>query len=234
MRPSEIKDIIWDWNGTIIDDFPVALESINTMLDEHRLPGINSDKYRNVFGFPVRDCYIGLGFDVSSEPEWDRISRRFHDIYAGNWHKVRVRPGIPELLGLLTEQGMKNHILSASEKNILERQLSDLGIRDHFHSVHGLDDIYGSSKLDQGRRMLSELDIDRTGTLLIGDTMHDHEVAEALGVSCLLLSIGHQAEWRLKTCGCRLVGSIDDLHGLLLNGCGWEAKHSKAAFQCVR
>lgn len=220
MKYKAIANIIWDWNGTIIDDFPVALASINTMLDEHNLPGISGEKYRNMFGFPIRDCYTGLGFDVSEESEWDRISRRFHDIYAGNWHKVRVRPGIPELLAVLAGQGMRNHILSASEKNILERQLGDLGIRDHFRSVHGLDDIYGSSKIDQGRRMLSDLDMDPAGTLLIGDTIHDHEVSQELGISCLLLSIGHQAEWRLKTCGCSIVGSIDDLQVLLLGGSG--------------
>ncbi len=216
MNIDNIKHVIWDWNGTIIDDFPVALESLNVMLIEHNLPAVDGLKYRDVFRFPVKDCYVGLGFNLEEDREWDRISQRFHTIYASNWHKVNVRKGIPELISLLSENGIRHHILSASEINILERQLDDLKIRTCFSSVYGLRDIYGSSKVEQGMKMLADLRVNPSEVVMIGDTTHDYDVAMQLGVQCLLLSIGHQAEWRLKACDCQIVDSVKVLQELFL------------------
>jgi len=233
MNIDNIKHIIWDWNGTIIDDFSAALESINTMLGEHDLPVIDGMKYRDVFTFPIKDCYIELGFDLAKDSEWTRISQRFHDIYASNWHKVIVRKGMPELLIFLSDNGIRHHILSASEIGRLERQLKDLKIRDYFSSVYGLSDIYGSSKVDQGLRLLADLEIHPSEVIMIGDTIHDYEVASEMGIQCLLLSIGHQAEWRLKACACPRVDSIGSLQDMFIPPVTAEALKLEMAGPCV-
>ena len=75
--------------------------------------------------------------------------------------------------------------------------LGEHGIRQHFGHVSGLDNLHAASKLENGRRMLATLALPPHEIVLIGDTNHDHEVAAALGIGCLLLADGHQAESRL-------------------------------------
>ena len=47
--------------------------------------------------------------------------------------------------------------------------------------------------------------------LLIGDTVHDVAVAEAIGVDCLLIPGGHQDDQRLEASGARRIGCLSDL-----------------------
>jgi hypothetical protein len=57
------KNIIWDWNGTLLNDITICIKSMNILLKERTLPLISEDKYRDIFTFPVRNYYEQLGFD---------------------------------------------------------------------------------------------------------------------------------------------------------------------------
>ena len=59
------KHIIWDWNGTLLDDTWLCVEGINQALIKRNLTPISEDRYREVFTFPVRDYYKKLGFDLT-------------------------------------------------------------------------------------------------------------------------------------------------------------------------
>ena len=63
----KIKYIIWDWNGTLIDDAWLFVEIMNEELKERMLPQINIQDYRQHFTFPVKKYYERLGFDFQKE-----------------------------------------------------------------------------------------------------------------------------------------------------------------------
>ena len=88
-------------------------------------------------------------------------------------------------------------ILSASEIKLLERMLEEREIRPYFDHVVGLSDRYAASKLDHGKQLITTLNTPLQNVILVGDTNHDHEVAQSLGIDCLLLAGGHQSEHRL-------------------------------------
>jgi len=75
------QHVIWDWNGTLLDDLNACVETINRMLSKRSLPILNAARYQEVFGFPVKNCYHTLGFDLEHE-DWDDVSLEFHAIYA--------------------------------------------------------------------------------------------------------------------------------------------------------
>ena len=58
-----IKHIVWDWNGTLLDDLWLSIKAINIVLKRHNLPQVNDKKYLNLFIFPVIEYYKKLGFN---------------------------------------------------------------------------------------------------------------------------------------------------------------------------
>ena len=60
--------VIWDWNGTLLDDAPVCVAAINDMLRERSLPQLSAERYQEIFCFPVSEYYRKAGFDFSKEP----------------------------------------------------------------------------------------------------------------------------------------------------------------------
>ena len=61
----KIKHIVWDWNGTLLNDNWLAIKAINILLKRYNLPLITLEQYLAVFTFPVIDYYKELGFDFN-------------------------------------------------------------------------------------------------------------------------------------------------------------------------
>ena len=61
------KAIIWDWNGTLLDDVELCINSMNLLLKERNLQALTIDRYREIFTFPVKEYYQKAGFNFKTE-----------------------------------------------------------------------------------------------------------------------------------------------------------------------
>lgn len=214
--PAAGRHIVWDWNGTLLDDVRAALCAVNRMLAARTLPPLTLARYREIFGFPVRDFYVKAGFTLERE-QWDALAAEYHAAYLAASPAARLAPGARSCLAAFRARGIPQTVLSASEQGILERQINARGIADFFDRLCGADNLDGASKLGLAARLLESLPAPRSAILMIGDSLHDAEVAAALGVRCLLVARGHQSGRRLRAAGLPVLNSlagIDPLAGL--------------------
>jgi phosphoglycolate phosphatase len=210
------KHIIWDWNGTLLNDAWLCVEVMNGMLRQRNLPLITLGHYREIFDFPVRDYYGLLGFDFKKDP-FEVVGMEFMVLYNQRQKECRLHEHVPEILDCIGKNGYGQSILSAREQTELRQETIDLGVNRFFGQIEGLDDHYAHGKTDVGIRLLKKLGIDKNKILFIGDTLHDAAVAQELGIACILVPNGHQSAERLSGCGFPLAGSLDELSGRLCN-----------------
>ncbi len=207
--------VVWDFNGTIIDDVNVGIKSVNPLLAARKLPIIeNKALYRELFDFPIIDYYRRLGFDFSKEP-YEKIAVEWVDNYKANSHRIGLVCGASDVIEFACAHKMKNMILSASEKEMLEKKLFELGILDKFDCILALDNIYAHSKKDIARDYFENRDTSKY--LMIGDTVHDFEVARAVGMDIFLVACGHQSYERLKLTGAKVFENMSQLLDYLKN-----------------
>ncbi len=196
--------IIWDFNGTLLDDTRTGIQSINTLLSRRGMEPIGSiAQYHALFCFPIVSYYKKVGFDFSKDP-FDVLAREWVAEYEKNVPQAPLRPGTVPVLQAFQESGIEQIVLSASERGMLDRQLRDLGIRCFFTEILGTDDIYGTSKIEIGRNWARTAVPPRA--LMIGDTTHDFAAAQAMEMDCVLLTGGHQDKKTLSSCGCPVLG----------------------------
>ena len=214
MRPAldwtGVRHVIWDWNGTLLDDAWLCVEVMSGLLARRNLPPMPPERYQAVFRFPVRAYYEALGFDFGAE-SWEAVGTEFIAGYQARQHECRLQGPAAQVLDELKGRGLAMSVLSASEQRRLETQADQLGVRGHFVKLLGLQDHYAGGKLDLGRQWLEELGLAPAEVLLVGDTDHDFDVARSLGVQCALVPSGHQAAERLRALGARVVPSLQAL-----------------------
>jgi phosphoglycolate phosphatase len=201
------ENVVWDWNGTLLDDVDHAVDVMNEILAAHGLEALTVERYRHLFEFPVRKYYDRLGFDTS-DATFEVVARRFIDSYVLGVKQCRIRPEAPVLLAALAERGVSCSILSASEESALEDQVAHFGLKDFFTHRCGLNDHYARSKAGVGRAWLEMTGAKPERTVLIGDTVHDHEVALELGFDCILVRGGHSTCAKLDATGTTVVDSL--------------------------
>lgn len=201
--------IIWDFNGTLLDDVMTGIRSVNILLSERGLAVIESvEQYRGVFRFPIIEYYRTLGFDFHKEP-YEVLAPKWVELYLENVKTAGLYSDVKETLDLVARQGIKQTVLSATELDMLKGQLEGLGISSYFEEVLGLDNIHAGSKLS-----LAHYWRDRHAdarVLFVGDTDHDVQTARAMGADCVLISRGHQSGDYLHTMG---VEVFEDLGGV--------------------
>ena len=212
VKATQIRHIVWDWNGTLLDDAQACVGALNRMLEKRRLPSVNVSRYRDVFNFPVKDYYRTLGFDFERD-DWDEVAHEYHAFYAVTSASAPLREGSVEILGRLAERGVPMSVLSACEHSLLTRILQERDIRRFFEHIRGLSNHYATSKLEIGRSLLGEIGLPPSQVLLVGDTLHDYDVARELGCECLLVANGHHAAHRLAACACDVVSDLRDVFG---------------------
>lgn len=205
LRP--YRHLIWDWNGTLLDDAWLCREIMNGQLQRRGLPTLSAERYEQIFDFPVEKYYRAVGFDWSRE-SFQEAGTEFIVEYEKRKKECSLQPGVRDLLAKLAGGGWSQAVLSAYSHATLEEFLTHFEVRGHFRSVAGSRDHYAAGKVEHGLKMLEELHVAPQETLLIGDTTHDAEVARAMGVDCLLIPCGHNSRARLQACGAPLVETL--------------------------
>lgn len=210
MEIKKYKHIIWDWNGTIFNDVELGIEIINKLLSERGLKTITIEEYRNYFTIPVKDYYTKLGFDFGKE-SFEIIGRLWIEEYEKRKYEYSLYYGIIEVLEKINEIGIEQSILSAYSQHTLEEMVNYFNLRKYFKYIVGLDNIYAASKLHLGIDLMKKLGNGKGETLLIGDTLHDYEVASEIGADCILVANGHQSRNILLESGTKVINNILEL-----------------------
>lgn len=205
-----MKYVIFDFNGTILDDVDVCIKAENKTIEKFNLPRgrLDKEEYLHIFTFPVKDYYEKAGFD------WNIYSYEEVGAYWFEWYcrlkpEYRLYDGVIEFLKDNKEKGIHNILLSASSLVELRKQLEELNIEEYFDEVLGLDNIYAGSKADIALDWIK--DKDRSECIMIGDTLHDLDVAKEMGIECILVSNGHQAKEILLTKTDKVVDDIREV-----------------------
>jgi len=206
--------IIWDWNGTLLNDVQACADAINVLLARRDLPSITLAQYLEVFDFPVRNYYLRLGFDFSID-RWEDVAIEYHEAYARLSKDAPLREGAQAALATLKKRGIGVSVLSACEIGLLKTMMKERDILDCFEHIYGLSDLYAHSKLELGHELLKSTGLSRANTIIVGDTAHDHEVARGMGIPCILMLGGHQSATKLSPLGCPLVSSFTDVLDLI-------------------
>jgi len=206
--------IIWDWNGTLFDDRLHCLHVMNGMLKERQMPVMQQlSDYQQAFAFPISKYYQNVGFDFEKET-FEQLAAEFITKYHAN--KTGNSPlhhNAQKILTTIQEMGIKQIILSASKQENLRLQVSEFRIAPYFAEILGIADIYAKSKIEIG---LNYLKNNKTANLLlIGDTVHDYEVATRLDADCILFSKGHQNRKTLTACGVPIIDDLAELEKII-------------------
>jgi len=205
--------VIWDWNGTLLDDVDMCVSLISDLLARYGYPTISSEEYRKVFRFPVREYYRDIGFDFNKVP-FEVVAQEFIKAYNEKVSECGLFQGVVEVLHRLGHMGLSHSVLSAAHEKDLKKLLSIHNLTDYFLHIYGISDHFAAGKATRGKQLIDTMQVPKDQIVMIGDTDHDIEVANHMGVDIILFGDGHQCPTRLiqkhhnVLVRCRLSGDI--------------------------
>lgn len=201
--------VIFDWNGTLIDDVWLSVNALNGIMEKRRLKPLTTEFYREHFCFPAVNFYREISLDVNND--WDDIVKEFTENYENGIDKVKLFPDVVPVLDELKRSGLKLGILSVMEHNTLNRHVKALRIAQYFDFIQGTEDFSGGTKTHLCKKILAQSGVEKERILFVGDTYHDYETAVEIGCRAALISRGHNTAEKLRISGASIFPSLRNL-----------------------
>lgn len=192
----ERSHIVWDWNGTLLDDLLIVVEAVNRSIGAFGLAPITAESYRDHYTRPVRHFYDRLFGRTVSDEEWLRLNTGFHDAYFELAAlDVDLAPGARDAMDLLSQEGWTQSLLSMSPQDWLNGIVGRLDMTARFELVDGLSGPTGGLKATHLEEHLQILGIGGSSVVVVGDTPDDVAAARHVGAQAILFHGGsHHVE----------------------------------------
>jgi phosphoglycolate phosphatase-like HAD superfamily hydrolase len=212
--------VIWDWNGTLLDDAWLVVEATNHAFRSCAGPLVGLEQYRSAFRRPIRDCYATLLGRPLPEAEFAELDRLFHDHYRRELGRAGLPADAYAALDLVLDKGWSQSMLSMWFHDELRSFVDRIGLAGRFVSVAGNPDrIGGARKAPALRRHLESLGRPASRCVVIGDVVDDAAAARAVGAHCVLYSGGYSDAAGLRATGLvvtdTLVAAVESAAGVL-------------------
>ena len=195
---NKIKHIIWDWNGTLLNDAWLFVKLLNKILSKRSLNKINTTIYKNTFCFPLENFYMKMGFDFSKEP-FEKSSLEFIKLYGKCRNEASLYDGVKPLLLKLNKNGINNYLLSAQNETTLIEQVNFYGLSSFFNSIMGTNNSHARGKDLTANILFEKINGNIDEILIIGDTNLDMEIAKKFNCKAIGVTYGHQAINRFES-----------------------------------
>ncbi len=207
---SSFDHIIWDWNGTLIDDTWLFHEIVNQKFAENNVAPITLHEYRQRVYFPTNKFFQEFGM-AKDDASFQKLAHDLHEEYERRRVEASLHPHASKILSLVTSRGKTQSILSAHPQEMLDFIVDHHALRPHFTDIIGHHHNLAHGKVDLARQWFETTSLSPDRILFIGDTDHDAEVARALGVACVLVAHGYQTVEKLTPTGATILHSLFEL-----------------------
>lgn len=213
----ERSHLVWDWNGTLLDDLAIVVEAVNRSIAAFGLNPITAEEYRDHYTRPVRHFYDRLFGRVVADEEWLRLNTGFHDAYFEFAHTVDLAPGARRAMDTLSESGWSQSLLSMSPQDWLDGIVTRLGVHDRFEIVDGLSGPTGGLKARHLEDHLEVLGLESSAVVVVGDTPDDVAAARHVGARAILFHGGSHHMEVLEAEGVPIAETIEEAVELALS-----------------
>ncbi len=186
-----IRNIIFDWSGTLVDDLPAVWEATNHVFSQAGIPTLTLDQFRAEFCLP----FTGFYQRYTPHVPMAQLEEWFHGKFRQVQHSVEALPHAREFLQFCRERGVKTFVLSTVHREHFALQNRKVGFEAFLDRPYV--EIWDKRK--KIHDLLAENALVAEETLFIGDMEHDIETAHHGGVGSCAVLTGYNSVQQLRS-----------------------------------
>ncbi|MFI6286680.1 HAD family hydrolase [Streptomyces sp. NPDC051018] len=207
---TQATHLVWDWNGTLLDDITAVVGATNAAFGEIGVEPITVERYRELYCVPIPLFYERMMGRLPTDTEWEAMDVVFHRVYTEHRVACALTEGVEELLREWGEAGRSQSLLSMYVHDELVPVVRGYGIESHFIRVDGRRGPSGGSKALSMERHLVALagTAAPERTVVIGDAVDDAVAAAHVGARAVLYTGGSHSRASLETAGVPVVDTL--------------------------
>lgn len=191
--------IVFDWDGTLMDSAGAIVRAIQAACVVIGLPPPSHARASHVIGLGLSEALQHAVPELTADRYPEMIAAYRHHYLSADQQLV-LFAGVEALVRQLVEKGHLVAVATGKSRIGLDRAMAHTGLTDLFHATRCADECPSKPHPAMLEELMLELGCDATGTLMIGDTTHDLQMAKNAGVDALAVSYGAHTLESLESC----------------------------------
>jgi len=187
--PKRFQLLVFDWDGTLMDSAGAIVASIQESCRDLDLPVPDPDRAAHVIGLGLKDA-LAYAVPELAPSDYGRLAERYRHHYLARDPYIELFPGMREMLALLKDNGHVLAVATGKSRVGLERVLAATQLKQYFAASRCADETHSKPHPAMLQELMQELLIEPEAALMIGDTVHDLQMAVSAGVAALAVSYG--------------------------------------------
>jgi phosphoglycolate phosphatase len=189
MRARRYGLIVFDWDGTLMDSAGAIADSIRAACADLGVPVPSDAEARHIIGLGLQEAIAAL-LPALPMHDYPRLAERYRHHFLGRDHDIPLFEGVREIVADLHARGHMLGVATGKSRRGLERVLDHTGLGQYFHASRCADECQSKPHPAMILELMETLGAEPAGTLMIGDTSHDSEMAANAGVDFVAVSYG--------------------------------------------
>ncbi len=181
--------VVFDWDGTIMDSTGLIAECIQHAAADCGLPPPTLDAAKHIIGLGLADSTRAL-FPGADETTLQQFAACYRTRYVPRDGEVLLYQGIETVLKNLAHTDRFLAVATGKPRRGLDRAFAHCGLQHHFHYTRCADEGFAKPHPDMLEKLMAFTAVPAHETLMIGDTTHDMDMAEAAGCDAVGVSYG--------------------------------------------
>jgi phosphoglycolate phosphatase-like HAD superfamily hydrolase len=211
-----VSHVVWDWNGTLLDDNQVVLAAVNEVCTGFGRAELSWPEWQAAYARPMRVSYEQILARELDDEEWASVDKLYHERYDALLHTCGLATGVTDALRQWNESGRTQSLLSMWFHTRLTPTVEQFGLAQYFTRIDGLaGEVGGGSKADSLIRHLEAQNLNPAEVVLIGDVVDDAHAAQSAGTNCILVTTGAMSHSALESTGAPVTNSVPEALRLL-------------------
>lgn len=203
--------IVFDWDGTIVDSTSMIARCIQNSAQDLGLPIPSLERASHVIGLGLADA-LARAVPELPPARVEEFTLRYRHHYLAGEGAIEPFDGVRELLAELSGSGVKLAVATGKNRRGLDRAFGATGLGVRFDASRCADETHPKPHPAMLQELGAELDVAARAMLMIGDTSHDLEMAQAAGATSVGVSYGaHPRDQLERLAPAALVNSIAEL-----------------------
>lgn len=208
-RPFEL--LVFDWDGTLMDSAAAIAESLQAACSELALPVPSTEQSRYVIGLGLTDAMKHILPDLPAA-DYPKVVDRYRVHFLRRDGGTTLFPGAADMIRELHAAGFMLAVATGKSRRGLDRALKATAMTEYFHVTRCADEGFAKPHPGMLEAVMDSLAVPSEAAVMIGDTTHDLEMANAARVAAVAVTYG--AHPRAALAACNPMRMVDEVSGL--------------------
>lgn len=181
--------IIFDWDGTLVDSIDWIVQCIQQAAERYGCPVPEPQAAKDIIGLSIENAIQQLFPDVDSAIRQQVATHYGQTFFSRQISRDDLFPGVYEMLQGLNQNGYRLAVATGKKSSGLAQAIAATGVADFFCTTRCSDQTASKPNPLMIDEIVAELGVDKQRTLMVGDSVHDLQMAlnaevPAIGVTC--------------------------------------------------